>query len=165
MSYRKKDLKCVICRPSSVVHRPSSVIRRLYLLSSHVSTLVHCISNLFYAAFICTFYCTYIIFYCTLPFCHSAIPSTIPPFRHSTIPPFCHSTFRHSIYLDPACRGIASLWIRSPRSIPPFSQSIPPKKSYIPARTKEWEKRHFLSGEAPIGLFMVKGHILLCLYL
>ena len=41
--YRRKDLKCVICRPSFVRH--------LYLLSSHVSTLVHHIS---------TFYCTYI---------------------------------------------------------------------------------------------------------
>ncbi len=42
-----KDLKCVVrvvCRLSSIVRRPS-VIRRLYLLSSHVSTLVHCISN------------------------------------------------------------------------------------------------------------------------
>ncbi len=38
-SYRKKDLKCVIC------HRLLSVVRRLYLLSSHVSTLVHSISN------------------------------------------------------------------------------------------------------------------------
>jgi hypothetical protein len=27
-SYRRKDLKCVVCRPSSVVRRPSSVVRR-----------------------------------------------------------------------------------------------------------------------------------------
>ncbi len=41
-----------VCRPSSVV--VVVVVRRhLYLLSSHVSTLVHCIS---------TFYCTYISF-------------------------------------------------------------------------------------------------------
>ncbi len=44
-SYRKKDLKCVLCRPSSIVHRPPSIVRHLYLLSSHVSTLVHRISN------------------------------------------------------------------------------------------------------------------------
>ncbi len=36
--------KCLSC-PSSVVCRPSSVVRHLYLLSSHVSTLVHRISN------------------------------------------------------------------------------------------------------------------------
>ena len=45
VSYRKKDLKCVICHLSSVVRCPSSVVRRLYLLSSHVSTLVHRIIN------------------------------------------------------------------------------------------------------------------------
>ncbi len=36
-----KDLKCVV----SSRRRPSSVVRRLYLLSSHVSTLVHRIST------------------------------------------------------------------------------------------------------------------------
>jgi hypothetical protein len=35
----------VVRRLSSAICRPSSVIRHLYLLSSHVSTLVHCISN------------------------------------------------------------------------------------------------------------------------
>ncbi len=35
-----------VCRPSlSVICHLSSVVRRPYLLSSHVSTLVHCISN------------------------------------------------------------------------------------------------------------------------
>ena len=32
-SYRRKDLKCVVCRPSSVVRRPSSVVRRRRLSS------------------------------------------------------------------------------------------------------------------------------------
>jgi hypothetical protein len=41
----KKDLKYVVCCLSSVVRRLSSVVCRLYLLSSHVSTLVHCITN------------------------------------------------------------------------------------------------------------------------
>ena len=59
--HSSKDLKCVIRRPSSVVvvRRPSSVVvvvvrRCLYLLSSHISTLVYRIS---------TFYCTYVSFY------------------------------------------------------------------------------------------------------
>jgi hypothetical protein len=41
-SYRKKELKCVVCR------RLLSVVRCLYLLSSHVSTLVHRISNVIF---------------------------------------------------------------------------------------------------------------------
>jgi len=70
-SFSRKDLKCVICCPSSVVRRPSSVFRRpSSVVHRHPLSVVHCMLSVpiqFPRKYFSTsheyFFCTYISFY------------------------------------------------------------------------------------------------------